>query len=295
MIVTGNQKSFLQKEVAGLRIGIIGARSRHLDYFRRAVAGCFPEEDFSITHLYAPDAPELVPLYRELVVCTTPQELIASSDAVIIALREGTQHAALALMAMMQGKPVFVDKPFACAPEDAQRMLAYALERGVPCTGGSTLCFTPEVRRLARELPPAREYTLSYQADPFSPYGGWYFYGSHLGDLCIALFGENILEVSAELSCGCVAARVRYPSFTVTLRSTPEVQAPILTAGHAYVLDNGGCYEAGMRHFHAVARGEEEGCAARLCASVRLVDAVFTSLRTGRPAVFAAAAPRYRE
>lgn len=263
-----------------MQLGVIGIRSKHLKFFAEALAQ-LPQSHSRITHICGYDAPEKLPLPYHC--CDTPQALIAVCDAVIVALRDGTQHMAVAEMALRAGKPVFVDKPFACAIADAEQILRCAEASGVPCTGGSTLCFTPAVRTLAADLPQCKEYTLSYTADPFDPYGGWYFYGSHLTDLCTTLFGAQFLSVEASLQADMLFAEVQYAAFTVHLRSTTQAQPPILRAERDYILDDTGCYRSGMAHFLNVAAGKENGQAARLVASVRLMDAIFTSLRRVSP------------
>lgn len=260
-------------------LGAIGARSRHLRFFQTALDRLCPGQ--RIGPVCAFDAPELAAELTEFALCPTPEEVIARSDAVLVLPREGYWHAHAAALALRQGKPVFVDKPFACDPAQAAALAALSRETGVPCTGGSTICFTPAVQALCAALPRCAHYTIRYQADPFSPFGGWYFYGSHLTDLCTCLFGGDFTSVQARCENAVVTAEVAYPGFTVTLRSAPAVQPPVLTADRAYVLDDHGCYESGMAHFLSVIKKETPGCAERLCASVRLMDAIVTALRAG--------------
>lgn len=265
-----------------MKLGIIGLRSRHANFFRTALSACFPGGEHVVTHLCGYDAPELLPACGGLTVCASPEELIQTVDAVVIVLREGTQHAALAELCLKEKRPVFVDKPFTCAIQDAIHIQKTARRTGTPCTGGSTICFTEEVRRLAGTLPKSGSYTLSYQADPFSPFGGWYFYGSHLTDLCVTLFGCGWQTASAQLRGSRVSVMVRYPRFSVSLKSSPAKQPPVLQmADRSYVLDDQGCYQAGMLHFLSVAQGGTLGRVEELVSSVRLLEAVFTSLREG--------------
>ena len=271
----------MDREVPPVRIGVIGIRSKHLTFFRDGLTVCFPDRRHAITHVCGYDAPELLPDCGDLVICSTHEELIRSTDAVIIALRDGTQHATLAELCMAEKKPVFVDKPFTCANGDAERILRCAKRTGTPCTGGSTIRFTGLVRRLAGSLPARQTYTLSYQADVFSPFGGWYFYGSHLTDVCVTLFGTRWETVSASLAGDRLSAAVRYPDFQVLLCSDPAPQPFVLTADQRYILDDKGCYAAGMEHFCAVAEKKEAGQAEELVSSVRLLNGIFNSLRAG--------------
>ena len=266
-----------------MRIGVIGIRSKHLAFFNDALSRLFPDGQHTITHICGLDAPELVGNWPDMVHCIDPQELIASVDAVIVALREGYQHAALATMAMQAGKPVFIDKPFTCNPAEAATLAALSAETGIPCTGGSTICFTEKVRQLQKQLPPQAQYTLSYQADPFTPFGGWYFYGSHMTDLCAALFGGQWQSVTASQTGGSITARVQYPEYEVIIKTSLETQQVLLTADQVYSFDDHGCYEAGMAHFIAVAEGREAGVAPTLVHSTELLKGILTSLRVGQP------------
>jgi len=266
-----------------MHIGVIGIRSKHLAFFRQALSRCYPGGEYTITHICGFDAPELLGNSPDLVHCDNPKQLIDAVDAVVIALREGYQHAALAVMAMEEGKPVFVDKPFTCSEEDAQWILETALRTGVPCTGGSTLCYTKEVQQLKNKLPHCDEYSISYMADPFSPFGGWYFYGSHLTDLCTCVFGTGWTGVQAQIQRDAICAQVIYPDFRVNLRTSPQPQEILFTAGSTHALDDTHCYEAGMAHFCDLVQGRAESDIPALVSSVRLLDAILTSAREGKP------------
>lgn len=258
--------------------GVIGIRSKHLSFFQAALKRLYPDGKHRITHICGYDAPLLRDSWPTLHWCESPQELISKTDAVIIALREGYQHAALAEMALKAKKPVFLDKPFTCDPKEAWEIVRLARGLSVPCTGGSTIAFTKEVRALKNEHPRQKHYALSYMADPFSPYGGWYFYGSHLTDLCVCLFGRDWSAVTARIQGNEVTAQVAYPSFTVTLHTSPETQPLRYTGTKTLVLDDQNCYCAGMAHFVDVIEGKETGPLENLAASSELMEAILTSI-----------------
>lgn len=266
-----------------MHFGVVGIRSKHLNFFRKALAVCFPGGEHTITHIWGCDAPELLTNHPDLIHCFSLEQMLPQVDGVIIALREGYAHAALAKACLKAGKPVFVDKPFTCDIAEARSILETAYKTGTPCTGGSTIALTKTVQQLKTKLPHCDEYTISYMADPFSPFGGWYFYGSHLTDLCVTLFGDGWDSVSAAIRGDRVTARVRYPGFTVTLQSSPEVQPFLVKADQDYVLDDVHCYEAGMRHFCAVAAGEDPGCTELMVSSVRLLDQILSAAREPQP------------
>jgi len=266
-----------------MHIGVIGIRSKHLRFFRQALAVCFPGKEHTITHICGCDAPEFLPQYPDLIHCDTPRQLIDAVDAVVIATREGYTHAALAQLCLEAGKPVFVDKPFTCDISEAEAIAETARRTGTPCTGGSTIALTETVQQLKNQLQHCDQYSISYMADPFSPFGGWYFYGSHLTDLCVTIFGTGWEGVSAVMEGDRVTAQVRYPGFSVMLQSSPEVQPFLFAADRVYTLDDVHCYEAGMRHFCALAQGKEPGCTELMVSSVRLLDSILTAAREPQP------------
>lgn len=261
-----------------MNIGIIGIRSKHFSFFRSALAALFPDGKHTVSHFWGYDAPELAANIQGVTPCATPEELICRSDAVIVATREGYTHRAFAEMAIAQAKPVFVDKPFTCSAEDARQLLLLAQNPAVRLTGGSTLCFTPQVQALQTQLPRCSTYMITYSADPFSPFGSWFFYGSHMTDLCVTLFGADWRKVHAFAQNGVVSADVLYPNFCVHIRTTPSIQPPAVTAGQTYLLDDKTCYTFGMAHFLQVAEGKIKGRTEALCASVRLMNEIVCAL-----------------
>ena len=60
---------------------------------------------------------------------------LAAVDVVTVAA-PAIHHAAPALAALKAGKPVYSEKPIACAPEDADKMVAAAAKAGVPLACG---------------------------------------------------------------------------------------------------------------------------------------------------------------
>lgn len=267
-----------------MRIGMIGARSKHVDYFGTLInKGVFG--DARVEYIWGGDAPERLEECAAGLgiehIADTPSGVIDNCDAVIITLRDGNTHAAHAVECLEKHRPVFVDKPFTCTIRDAAWIIDTAKRTGTPFTGGSTLCFLPEVPDLARKAEGCSRVEISYRADPCSPYGGWYFYGSHLTDLCAAINGTNAREVKAWMKGAEVFVDVYYPKKTVRLYSAPDLENPRVAAGAEYILDDKACYEYGMKAFFDTIYSGRSRNGDRLLFSVRLMDAIMRSLANG--------------
>lgn len=136
--------------------GVIGVRSKHLNFFRQALARLYPDGAFRITHVCGLDAPECVPQDPELAVCPDPRQLISVCDGVILALREGTQHSALAQLCLQAGKPVFIDKPFTCSPATPQGSCAAPSRPGPPVPAAPPFVLPPLFKGWLPGCPPVK-------------------------------------------------------------------------------------------------------------------------------------------
>jgi predicted dehydrogenase len=280
-----------------MKIGIIGAESKHVEFFGIPIN---KERSFGqarIECIWGGDTTEerLASCSKEVEIETlakTPSEVIDNSDAVIITLRNGALHAEYAIECIKKYKPVFIDKPFTVETNDALAILKAAAVYGTPFTGGSTLCFLPEITKL-KELYSQSLYTeLSYRADPISPYGGWYFYGSHLTDLCSSICGQNAIYVETEMTKAEVSINVYYPpdrlaksnpfltNKKVRIYSAPDLMYPTVKMEDTYRLNDKTCYTYGLKAFFETISTSNSLNGERLLFSVRLMDAIMRSAAT---------------
>lgn len=275
------------------KIGFIGSQSMHTVYFGRILSAGVAGLNSASGHLWAPDAPEL--MLSRLAEgdlsnhCDSVEELIEQSDAVMVLVRNGETHRDLSELCLRRGRPVFVDKPFACSEEDAAAILAAAEANGLPVMGGSTLCWLPEIAEVAARLPEAEELHIRFMADWDSPFGGFYYYGSHLTDLCAALAGTEATGFEARREGAAVEARVFYEGLTVTLAGAPsysQLQFYTLNKdGSSFELsisDYERCYRLGMERFSQMLRDRESVCPEKLLFSTRLLDGIVKTLSAGQ-------------
>ena len=285
-----------------MKIGMIGAESKHVEFFSTPInrdkffgnarVSCIWGGDTTEDRLLSCSSSEGIEQ-----IAKTPSEVIDSSEAVIITLRNGNMHAEYALECIKKRKPVFIDKPFTVDPADGFRILETAREYGTPFTGGSTLCFLPEIPILQDKFISSSEAEISYRADPNSPYGGWYFYGSHLTDLCATICGQNATAVKADISREHVIADVFYrtkencredasrdvcpwqptANKKVQIYSAPDLPQPIVKMKETHILDDTACYFYGLKAFFDVISSNSSPDADRLLFSVKLMDAIMRS------------------
>ena len=275
-----------------MEIGVIGAQSKHTELFCSLIntSPLFPR--MRAVSLWGGDCPERVGWCMAegglQTLCDRPEEVIERSDGVIITLRRGETHKALALACLRAGKPVFVDKPFCDSVPDAAAMINLSKQCGTPLTGGSTLCLLPQIAELRERARHCRSLIISYAADCDSPFGGWNFYGSHLADLCSAICGCGAEMVSARRTGRLMDVLVQYPNRSVLLHSDPTLTEPAVTF-HSWdeeycpLGDFDRCYEYGMRAFRDMMESGVGQGAQRLLFSTRLLDAIGRSLQEARP------------
>lgn len=91
------------------------------------------------------------------------------------------------------GKPVYVDTRFAAGLQDAQQMLQLAEESGCLVLSGSPKRFTPEFQTVLSQEIESIDLTGPLVEQPGHPGLAWY--GVHLVDLAVAIFGPGCTRV----------------------------------------------------------------------------------------------------
>ena len=104
---------------------------------------------------------------------------------------------------------------------EAQKIVDTARETGTPFCGGSTLKNLPVIEEIRSAIVPGCTVSIDYNADPESPFGGFYFYGAHAAELCLILCGENYSEVHARRAGQEIVTDVTYPDRQCVLITSP--------------------------------------------------------------------------
>lgn len=189
-----------------MRLGLVGIDSSHADDFLRHFNVERQHHGMRVTSLWAPDlagarVAELRGIAPDVVAAPSLDALVDQVDAVIVGDRHGDLHCAHALPALAAGKPVFVDKPLANSPNDAEAIVAAAERSATPLLSGSALRWQPDTVMLKARIA-YLDRPLSVHAYgtwyPDSEYGGAIFYAIHTVELMQELLGTGWTDLSVE-------------------------------------------------------------------------------------------------
>jgi len=278
-----------------IRIGIIGTESSHAGAFSQII-NC-PRSDFADMHvaaLYGPDratAEAVADVCGGACIADSLQKLTAQVDAVMITARKRSLHYAYALPLIEQKMPLFIDKPLTCSVEQAEKLLERARLLGVPILGGSGCKLSEELRALSAKVAAMRKTgelisaSMCYAADPDSPYDGFWFYGSHLVEMALEVFGYEVKSVGAVQNGKTITALLRYADLDITLVFSPGVQVPSCTvfSKKETILTEipvGPIYRNTVEAFAAMLRtGRMPFSYGKLLAPVKVIDGILQALQ----------------
>jgi predicted dehydrogenase len=286
------------------RIGIIGSDNSHADAFSQLInlknpkTGEFDYPDCKVTGIFGleKERTEEVAKNGEIeFIASTPEELVGRVDAVMIVFRHGDLHAKYAMPFIKLGIPVWLDKPFTIKNSDARDLIDAAKRHNTILTGGSTCKFAYDILMLKNlvengggRLGNIKSAMLNFPATLENDYGGIYFYGAHLTEMCCAVFGYDMKSVIAHRLNKDVLAIVKYDKYQVALSFIDGS-----SRNCAYVvgdkdvilrdLDISLVYRHGLDEFIKTLRtGKIPVSHEKLYATVELLNAIKESYESGR-------------
>lgn len=184
-----------------LCIGIIGAENSHTIEYGRIfnISKKFPGA--ALRYVWGETSEFAQTAAREgniPVIVQDPGEMLGKINALIVDHRHPKYHLPAALPFVKAGIPCFIDKPFCYRLEEGKRFLETARLFGAAVTSYSSVSQsnkTADMAAQAAKLSDISQIVMTGPADPESVYGGIFFYGIHMVQPLITVFGESIEKV----------------------------------------------------------------------------------------------------
>lgn len=190
-----------ENKLKPIRIGIIGAENSHSANFAKMfnIDRKFPGVE--VTHIWgetdefarkAAEAGKIPNIVKE------QKEMLGKIDALIVDHRHAKYHLEAATPFVKAGIPTFIDKPFCYRVEEGKKFLEMAREVGTPVTSFSSIAqsvCTYDIKEQIKSMGEINHVVRFGPLDLDSPYGGVFFYGVHLLQPLMFMFGEDIQRV----------------------------------------------------------------------------------------------------
>lgn len=218
------------------KIGIVGSDNSHAEAFSKLVnfpdskTGEYAFPDCKVVGIYGFDKERTEQVARDGkidFIAEKPEDLIGKVDAVMVVFRHGDLHAEYALPFIKAGIATWVDKPFTIKNEDAIKLIDAAKKYNTLLTGGSTCKYAYDVLMAkgavegGSRIGKIKTGTINFPATLENEYGGIYFYGAHLVEMTMAIFGYNPKSVVASENNGTVTSILKYDNYQVTMNFIP--------------------------------------------------------------------------
>lgn len=220
--------SFQEKK---LTIGVIGAENSHTAGFGKIfnIDKKFPGVELKYvwgeTDEFAKAAMEKGNIPEQV---KDPKEMLGNIDALIVDHRHPKYHLEAAWPFVEAGIPTFVDKPFCYRAEEGKEFLQMAKKVGTPVTSYSSIAQSAATFDMMDQIKSMEKITQVIRtgtADLDSKYGGIFFYGVHIVQPLMYMFGEDIREVRVTRNGNTGNASLRY---------TSGLFATLIFKNHAY-------------------------------------------------------------
>lgn len=213
-------------------IGIVGTDSSHAEIFSKLVN--LPDSktkeylisDFKVTAIYGQDYERTKGIaYKTNIefIAEKPQDMIDKVDGVMILCRDGNLHKNWALPFIERGISTWIDKPFTIRDSDAEKIITSAVKYNTLVTGGSTCKYSYNVIE-TKEIVESRDCIgrinagfINFNTSFQNPYGGIYFYGSHLAEMALEIFGYNPRSIISSKNNAELISVLNYENYQVVL------------------------------------------------------------------------------
>jgi predicted dehydrogenase len=190
-----------ENKLKPIRVGIIGAENSHSVNFGKMFNIDHKFPGVELTHIWGEtdefarktaEAGKIPNIVKE------QKEMLGKIDALIVDHRHAKYHLEAATPFVKAGIPTFVDKPFCYRVEEGKEFLEMARKVGTPVTSFSSIAqsvCTYDIREQVKNMNDINHVVRFGPLDLDSPYGGVFFYGVHLLQPLMVMFGEDIQRV----------------------------------------------------------------------------------------------------
>lgn len=208
----------LYSEEKRIRIGIIGAENTHtvgygkLFNIENKFPGITVDYVWGETDKFAEKAAAKGQIPN---IVTDPLEMIGKIDALIVDHRHAKYHLKAALPFVKAKIPTFIDKPFCYRVEEGKKFLEIAREYGTPVSSYSSAAQnnkTFDIRAQVEMMDDIEQVVMIGPADIASKYGGIFFYGVHMVQPMLNIFGEDVESVRVNRDEKKATGSVRFSS-----------------------------------------------------------------------------------
>ncbi len=184
-----------------IRIGIIGAENSHTIGYGKMfnIDKQFPGAEVKYvwgeTDEFAKAAVEKGGIPNMV---KDPKEMLGKIDALIVDHRHAKYHLEAATPFVKAKIPTFIDKPFCYRVEEGRKFLEMARNAGTPVSSYSGVAHSAETQDIRKQVEGfgGINHLVSYgPVDIKSQWGGVFFYGVHLVEPLMYIFGEDIQKV----------------------------------------------------------------------------------------------------
>lgn len=190
-----------ENKLKPVRIGIIGAENSHTAGFGKMfnIDRKFPGVE--VTHLWGETdelAKKAAAAGKIPNIVKDPTGMFGNIDALIVDHRHAKYHLEAATPFVKAGIPTFIDKPFCYRVEEGKKFLEIARKAGTPVTSFSSIAQSNATFDIKQQLESMGEINHVVRYGPVdldSEYGGVFFYGVHILQPIMFMFGEDIVRV----------------------------------------------------------------------------------------------------
>ncbi len=190
-----------ENKLKPIRVGIIGAENSHSKNFGKMFNIDHKFPGVELTHIWG-ETDEFAKKTAEAGnipnIVKEQKDMLGKVDALIVDHRHAKYHLEAATPFVKAGIPTFVDKPFCYRVEEGKKFLEMARTVGTPVTSFSSIAqsvCTYDIKQQVEAMGEINHVIRFGPVDLDSEYGGVFFYGVHILQPLMVMFGEDIQRV----------------------------------------------------------------------------------------------------